>query len=59
MHGVVNSPGGLMIFFFPRFRDRGVQEVRLEVIQTNARAIRVYEKVGFEIVRITSVLLEQ
>lgn len=32
---------------FPLLRERGVQNCRLEVIQANDRAIRVYERIGF------------
>ena len=32
---------------FPLFKARGVQNCRLEVIQANDRAIRVYERIGF------------
>lgn len=38
-------------FLLPTFKANGIQEVRLEVIQNNERAIRVYEKIGFRISR--------
>jgi len=33
---------------FPMLKARGVQNCRLEVIQANDRAIRVYERIGFD-----------
>ena len=35
----------------PIFKERGIQKCALEVIQENNRAIRVYERIGFEIKR--------
>lgn len=35
----------------PAFRKKGVNRVELEVIQENARAIHVYERIGFKITR--------
>ncbi len=33
---------------FPIFKEKGIQKCALEVIQQNDRAIRVYERIGFE-----------
>jgi len=38
-------------FLRPKFEAARIEEVRLEVLQGNDRAIKVYEKVGFEIFR--------
>lgn len=38
-------------YALPIFKKLGVEKCSLEVIQANARAIRVYERVGFKIVR--------
>ena len=38
-------------YAIPHFKDRGVTQCLLEVITTNARAIRVYERIGFHKVR--------
>ena len=38
-------------FARPIFQKKGIQKCMLEVIQGNARAIRVYERIGFKIVR--------
>ncbi len=35
----------------PLFEKKGVQKLLLEVLQTNQRAIRVYERIGFKITR--------
>lgn len=35
----------------PEFRQRGIQRCQLEVIDQNARAIRVYERIGFRSIR--------
>lgn len=35
----------------PKLRRQGIEVCKLEVIQENARAIRVYERIGFEITR--------
>ena len=38
-------------FALPLFKKKEVQKLLLEVIQDNARAIRVYERIGFKIIR--------
>lgn len=38
-------------FLIPKFKAIDVENLRLEVIQSNERAVKVYEKVGFSIVR--------
>lgn len=38
-------------FLMPKFKAIGVEDLRLEVIQSNERAVKVYEKVGFSIAR--------
>lgn len=41
----------LYAFAFPFFEERGIKKCALEVIQENARAIKVYERIGFSIKR--------
>lgn len=38
-------------FLLPRFNENGIQSLSLEVIQENAKAIHLYEKVGLKIKR--------
>lgn len=38
-------------FLIPKFKALGVEALRLEVIQSNERAVSVYKKIGFEIER--------
>jgi len=38
-------------YAMPFFRQKGITKCQLEVIQTNKRAIRVYERIGFKIIR--------
>ncbi len=55
--GVIEKYRGLKIvdqlydFAMPYFKEKNVQQCQLEVIQENKRAIRVYERIGFEIKR--------
>ena len=55
--GVIESYRGRQIIdklyahAIPIFKENGVTLCALEVIQGNARAIRVYERIGFQIVR--------
>lgn len=41
----------LYAFAFPVFQAAGIRSAKLEVITENARAIRVYERIGFQIER--------
>jgi ribosomal protein S18 acetylase RimI-like enzyme len=38
-------------FLLPKFKRIGIENMRLEVIQINERAVKIYEKVGFSIDR--------
>lgn len=38
-------------FALPKFRTAGIEKCMLEVIEANARAIRVYERIGFRVKR--------
>ncbi len=38
-------------YAMPFFKQKGITQCQLEVIQTNKRAIRVYERIGFEVIR--------
>lgn len=41
----------LYAYALPRLRQTGIEKCSLEVLQDNARAIRVYERIGFQIRR--------
>ena len=42
---------GMYDYAFPRLIDAGIQKSRLEVITENIRAVRAYQKVGFQIAK--------
>ena len=55
--GVLNEYRGQQIVnalyahAFPDFRQKGIEKCLLEVISENSRALKVYERIGFEILR--------
>ncbi len=38
-------------FIIPKFREKNIEKIQLEVITTNTKAINTYKKIGFEIKR--------